>query len=1076
MYEVQDQYELEAAKPRTSQSELAFNVFEYIDQVNKDNSVIDYLQPNNLKPFGSTDNAYYPSIIVPQNNLSNFRGTVNKKDASKHKKMENYPEDTQKRAYSSCSLPILNKDPASVEHNVTESDDINGIEEHGQSVSKSRSLHQVDGKSRDDTYQTYDSPEDAFRSTVQKVNPSGPSHAKEVNRVIRSKSMMPWPSYSETIKELSSKNISQVLDSNHTTDQGKLLSNNLDVLGDECSQGVKSANKKAVKDEKNLSTKYHTFENGISNMQRRTLSTKPLLRNADKTKERVKGDSSTNRQKCFLLSKVRLKPPPCTPRPQYDCKKEDPCPPRADEGMIECGKKLPSLEAKPCPVSQPHIPDQSPKLKRLTFKFEDPPRICPCDYCECPPRADDSAPTKTKKLKKLVPADCDCIEPPPMVDVPLPRLKKICEPEEKCYPPRVCPELEPCVRADDNLLVCRKSLPILKDSSCLCFEPFVPDKLPAMKRLKFDFKDYKSYTCKPPETICAPRADEGMEIRRKRLPYLKATECACLEPPPMVDVKLKRLQKFCPEEIKKECPVETCEDIPRADDNLEIKKKRLPVIEPSSCVCISPEIPDKMPNMRRLKMEFQDPPRFCPCTVECECPPRSDDTAPVKTKKLKPYVSGECLCIEPPPMVDVPFARLTKRCIPEEKCYPKPECPPEEPCIRADEGTETCKKTLPKIESKPCPCVEKEWKDAPILKRLNLHAEDPPRIQKYECICDVDCPRADDNLVIQPKKLRAIKASDCPCIDTPMTDVKLRRLQCEDYPEECLTEDPCPDFPRADWGCWEYYTPVPETKSKCENKEPKKNSVAHNSRRKYNTDAKLSFQQNCDMEAQKINSFKSENMIDLLGTSSKSPQNNKFISTIELLEELENMTAGKTNMVVTQDNISKKIYDKKVLNIRPIQNYSKNNLQSINTRNLVTASPNMAKVPNTEKSKKSSKKKPEKPKMCQKDTRCPVFASKNCAPRLVESCNKDKLPVCCEKQSSPYPAFSELMDGDIEPFTKHIQWTANKGAQENKQEPSKPAATTKSKRHYSTASVPKNSKEKMQTGILSPRILSQVKK
>lgn len=49
-----------------------------------------------------------------------------------------------------------------------------------------------------------------------------------------------------------------------------------------------------------------------------------------------------------------------------------------------------------------------------------------------------------------------------------------------------------------------------------------------------------------------------------------------------------------------------------------------------------------------------------------------------------------------------------------------------------------------------------------------------------------------------------------------MTDWNLKRLVCEDEPQECIVPNPCSSFPRADWGCWEYPDEVcEELDAKC---------------------------------------------------------------------------------------------------------------------------------------------------------------------------------------------------------------------------------------------------------------------
>ncbi|XP_057662233.1 uncharacterized protein LOC130897413 [Diorhabda carinulata] len=275
--------------------------------------------------------------------------------------------------------------------------------------------------------------------------------------------------------------------------------------------------------------------------------------------------------------------------------------------------------------------------------------------------------------------------------------------------------------------------------------------------------------------------------------------------------------KYKPCPIPDKCP-------PRADDCMCVKAKQLPVLHPAGCICIDPYIPEKAPGLKRLKFVAPDPPRICPPPI-CADAVRADDNLVQKPKKLRPIKPKPCDCIEPPPMVDVPLIRLKKICEDaDDICYPPKPCPPPPPCIRADDNLCVKPKKLPILVNPVCPCIEETVKDAPPLKRLNLKSPEPPRICPRPCICKVDCPRADDNLVIKAKPLPPIKPGECPCIEPEMVDVEYKRLKCIEDPEECHYTDPCEvPHPRADFGCWEYY--VPEPKPICrevEIKSPKK--------------------------------------------------------------------------------------------------------------------------------------------------------------------------------------------------------------------------------------------------------------
>ncbi|KAG5895830.1 hypothetical protein JTB14_038261 [Gonioctena quinquepunctata] len=1088
-----EQYELESAKPRKSKSEMVFNVFEFMEKRENEHDPISHLQPHNMRPFGATGNFNYP-VLMTSKSTSFLRYPQSLDDAEpftefKAEKSSRMSEDMQQRGYSTSSQTNIFRPDEHVEmiYNLppipTNEISPDQEEQDGKIVPKdsleddSNGKYVTDRETADKSFKMLKIPWTDQEGECDEMEP----HVEEPLEIFEEPFRIgtPWPSYADTLKSQPSDSAS--------------------IIGEHgcCRKPQAAPNPPSQEHPEELyepaNRKRFNFLQKSSNVsQRRALSTEPVLtqppqrtaksgirssRNQAFTstkisppeKPDVKYRSYSRKQrpleptfnkekpphKCFMPSKIRLKPPPCTPKPP-PCPVEEPCV-RADDCLEIKSKRLPKIPLSDCPCVEPVVPDMSPKLRRLEMTFQDPPRICPCDTCECPPRADDNLVEKPKKLLPLKARPCPCVEPPPMVDVPLKRLHKVCIPEEKCFPKRECPKEEPCVRADDTLIVCDKPLPQLKAGSCPCIEVEIPDKNPKLRRLKFSFEDTPRLLPCDTTPPCPPRADDNLVPKPKKLPKFKANDCRCIEPPPMIDVPLKRLHKVCiPEEKcnpKREClKPEPCV---RADDCLEIKPKKLPALRLSPCLCVEPFVPDKMPDMRRLQMHFKDEPRVCPCDTDCPCPPRADDSLQPKVKKL-PHLR-----------------RLQKVCIPEEKCVPKRVCPEPEPCVRADDSLCVEPRSLPHLEAKFCPCVEEPpLQEAPPLKRLNLKVAEPPRVCPKLDVCD-ESYRADDSLREKRRKLPSLKPGDCPCVDKPMVDTApLKRLICEDEPQECLDSDPCMDNPRSDMGCWEYYMPE---KEKCDTKsKKKKKGVSVETRRKYNTDSRLSLFGKLKESTQKKSptdnnySLGRREPLSKNVHSSTEPGNLNKISdawkrkntwfnkkkvianvketykrtvfrststpTIMLLKELQDREQKKYNKIIFEVSKEKKLDVKNIMKAVPKQTGP---ISLPNVRNLSTVVHQASRVESTRllstnRGKKGSRKKKKiKPvSTCHKigSTATCELAKLPCASeKCIKSCKKTTPPLeCCDKKSPPYPAFSDLMEEEVEPFSDTKQWTCNR--------------------------------------------------
>lgn len=496
--------------------------------------------------------------------------------------------------------------------------------------------------------------------------------------------------------------------------------------------------------------------------------------------------------KLCRLPKVDLPDPPRV------CLEEKECVvPRADEGLKVEQKNLPCLKAGDCPCVEQDLVDAPPLVRLKPKPILQPPRICPPKE-QCPERADKNLVVRKKKLPVLESKHCPCLPEPELQDVKLPRLPKVNIPE----PPRVCLEEKTCVvpRADEGLKIIKKTLPCLPASPCPCINVDEPEKAPQLKRLP------KVKIPEPPK-VCAeivrcdiPRADEGLVIKPKELPCLKPKFCPCVQEPQLEDVKLTRLPKIDLPDPPRVCLEEKVCTIPRADEGLEIRPKTLPCLKAGDCPCVETDLADAPPLVRLKPKPVRPPPRIC-VKISDQCPERADKNLTVKRKKLPLLEAKSCPCVPEPELTDVKLVRLPKINLAD----PPRVCVEEKVCTvpRADEGMKIKKKELPCLAPSPCPCIDTNVPEkAPLLKRLpKVKIPEPPKI----CVTVLDCtiPRADDGMVLKPKSLPCFRPKHCPCVEEPaLQDVKLQRLPKVDLPDPpriCVSEKEC-TVPRADEG------------------------------------------------------------------------------------------------------------------------------------------------------------------------------------------------------------------------------------------------------------------------------------
>ncbi|XP_050294178.1 uncharacterized protein LOC126734535 isoform X2 [Anthonomus grandis grandis] len=620
-------------------------------------------------------------------------------------------------------------------------------------------------------------------------------------------------------------------------------------------------------------------------------------------------------------------------------------------------------------------------------------------------------------------------------------------------------------------------------------------------------KDYIRIPKKPKKCIdiCDPVKKAMGYKKKKGIPY---------EPEKCPDEEEKNRPKkiFLPSKVR--LPVPPCTPRPpyedckvpvpcpdRADMCLEILPKKLPKLPPNDCPCIDQPMPDKNPRLERLCFKFEDPPRGICHPPPCQTP-RADDSNPYKFKPLKPYVPQDCACIEPPPLVGVKMKRLPK-CFPDEVCRPVRVCPPEKQCPpRADECYKIVPKKLPMIEC-ICPCIEPPRPTiAPPIKRLNLKVPEPKRVCPEPHVCEcVD--RADACIPPKKKKLPKFVPGDCPCEDKPMVDWNLKRLICEDEEIECPIElpDPCKDFPRADWGCWEYSEdtcavidekcdhrfdpcdppPPPKPcrrKDICEDESAGPlNYTRTTPKRKFSTASissslklyenlknntidsptfKLSSTRSVASVKQKEKSLqKRKSATNLFENSLKKSKSTPVIHLIKMLNEKPS-DFSKNDLLFKPRDDEKVNYQKILTNIanssthitkkvgKPgtiLSSFRKpkptNTTLTVASRAISTteqlknSEENMKKNRETKVKEKCKKIKPSlKSLMCKKPcpklSQCGLKCNVSKAHRLP-GCKFERIPVCCDKEEAPYSAYSDNFPDTIRPFlTKTPQWNCER--------------------------------------------------
>lgn len=410
------------------------------------------------------------------------------------------------------------------------------------------------------------------------------------------------------------------------------------------------------------------------------------------------------------------------------------------------------------------------------------------------------------KLPKMPPPDCPCFEEPPLKEgTPLNPLKKRYEPKDLRNLNCDIPECT-TPRADANYKIKMKTLPLLELQDCPCEERVLKDF--RIKRLP------KKKVPEPPkvcnecvgEECCPDRADRQYTIKKKVLPKLKINTCPCIEPEMLKDVPLKRMKPMERIEPPKLCPkIDECLLTPRADANLEIKQKSLPILKPT-CICIEAKPIEPAPRLRRMKkIKYIEKPKPDCNPRECHDAIRADDGQKLEKKKLPKFIPQHCPCLEEEmPTKGVKLRRLKMRHVPKEKdkiCPALLECSP-----RADDGLVMKPKQLPQLKLYDCPCVEYVMKTVPPLKRLVPKPVPEPNNECAECIGDECCPpRSDDGKKVQPKRLPALSAGNCPCIEEePMKNAKplaqLKKRPVFEKPKICPDDLRCDDNERADDG------------------------------------------------------------------------------------------------------------------------------------------------------------------------------------------------------------------------------------------------------------------------------------
>lgn len=473
------------------------------------------------------------------------------------------------------------------------------------------------------------------------------------------------------------------------------------------------------------------------------------------------------------------------PEPAKVCvKKKTFCPPkRADDGLKVRAKSLPTLPPEDCP--KPPLQAEPPcnPLKRLPkMKPYDPPKCKIVKKAECTTkRADEGLKVVPKQLPGIEAGGGCKPEPEKMKEgEPLMRLPKrnVAEPV-RCVAPKartLCSE-----RADGKIVVAKKSLPKLACPACPSLEtpPMKDVLLPRLK--KVDIPEPPK-VCQIKEAECiTPRADDGVKMHFKPLPIIKGVECLQIEPEPMKELEpLPRLPKITIKEPPKICKPKRkfCPDR-RADDGLQVESKSLPFLEAADCEKPpAPPMKEGNPIHRLPKMPFYDPPK-CKIVKKMECAPsaRADANLKVESKSLPHLVAHGSCKPEPPQLKDCkPLKKLRKQVVPEPKrcvIIKKKECTVE----RADADWKMEKKQLPKLEVADCPKVPAEiMKDVELPRLKKVEIKEPPKI----CVqVKVECSkRADEDWKMEKKQLPELKIPECPKLKPkPLKDVELVRLK-----------------------------------------------------------------------------------------------------------------------------------------------------------------------------------------------------------------------------------------------------------------------------------------------------------
>lgn len=433
------------------------------------------------------------------------------------------------------------------------------------------------------------------------------------------------------------------------------------------------------------------------------------------------------------------------------------CPSRADSGLKVRSKKLPKISPSICKPEEHKLKDCAP-LKRLKKVRIQEPSKCKIAQETCHKRADDDLRLRKKKLPVLEPEYCPKPKPQPMKDVKLNRLKKV----KIKQPRKVCVKKSQfcTTRADASIKPKKKKLPIIEPIECPKPRSRPLKDAPALPRFKKIDIPEPPKICLNKGYFCSKRADEGLKIRSKSLPFLEPQHCPKPDPAPMKDCKLNRLPKMkfydppkCKKVKKLECP-------PRADAGLSVKSRELPEIVPhDNCKPRPGKMKDCKPLQRWPKRHVPEPPQ-CVIKRKDECVKRADEGMRLSRKHLPKLEASFCPEPEPHPLKGVSLRRLEKAVIPEPPKICKgmvAECV----IARADDRMKVKKKQLPILEPMDCPTVPSQpMKDAKPLRRFpKIDIKEPPKIcPKLGITC---AERADKGLKIKSKSLPHIEPVDC---------------------------------------------------------------------------------------------------------------------------------------------------------------------------------------------------------------------------------------------------------------------------------------------------------------------------